>query len=141
MKYLQSKVKYLRTEVCRLRKKGKCFKMRLANAEKLSINNSFLRVTKNMLKPAQLFMHMQLQAVKKSKGRRFTDDEKILSLSLYKKSPKAYGLLYKYFTLPSIKAMKRLLAKIIICQGINSIIFEKIKTTMVKKDASDRLCS
>lgn len=141
MKYLQAKVKYLRTEICRLRKKGKYFKTRLANAEKLSINNSFLHVTRNMSKPAQLFMHMQLQEAKHSKGRRFTEDEKVLSLSLYKKSPKAYGLLYKYFTLPSIKAMKRLLAKLTICQGINSVIFEKIKKTIIKKDPSDRLCS
>ncbi|KAF9406036.1 hypothetical protein HW555_013454 [Spodoptera exigua] len=84
---------------------------------------------------------MQLQSKKKPKGRRFTIDEKILSLSLYKKSPKAYKHLCSYFSLPSIKAMKRLLGQIKLTTGINPIIFEKIKKTMAERDAPDRLCS
>lgn len=99
------------------------------------------QVVKNMRKPAQLFVHMQMQCLKKSKGRRFTMDEKILALSMYKKSPKAYSLLYKYFTLPSSKAMKRLLSQIKLYPGINPILFEKIKKTVLEKDTPDRLCS
>lgn len=94
-----------------------------------------------MTKPAQLFVHMQQQAKYKPKGRRFTIEEKILSLSLYKKSPKCYRLLYKYFALPSCKAMKRLLSQIKLAPGINNIIFEKINKTLLKKQIPDRLCS
>lgn len=94
-----------------------------------------------MTKPAQLFIKMQLQSTKKPKGRRFSIEEKILSLSLFKKSPKCYRLLSNYFTLPSAKAMKCLLSEIKVSPGINPIIFERIKSTLQHKDTSDRLCS
>lgn len=86
-----------------------------------------------MQKPAQLFVHMQLQSNKKPKGRRFTIDDKVLALTMYKKSPKAYSLLYKYFTLPSSKAMKRLLSQIKLYPGINPILFEKFKKKLYLK--------
>lgn len=107
----------------------------------MSNDIAFRRLTKNMTKPAQLFVQMQLQSTKKPKGRRFSIEEKVLSLSLFKKSPKSYKLLSKYFTLPSSKAMKRLLSRIKLSPGINDVIFDKIKKTMAGKDASDRLCS
>lgn len=138
---LHKKVRHLQTEINRLRKRGGTFKERLANATNLSKNVAFKAVLQQMTKPAQIFMNMQLQAKKKSKGRRFTVEEKILSLSLFKKSPKAYAHFYKYFTLPSTKAMKRLLSQIRLTPGINKIIFEKIKNTMDTKDIPDRLCS
>lgn len=138
---LQKKIRYLKTEIHRLRKRGQSFKERLANATKLSDNVAFNQIFQQMTKPAQLFMNMQLRAKKKPKGRRFSIEEKILSLSLSKKSPKAYGHLYKYFTLPSSKSMKRLLGQIKIAPGINNIIFEKIKKTMNTKEVPDRLCS
>lgn len=94
-----------------------------------------------MKKPAQLFLHMQLQTAKKDKGRRFSLEEKVLALSLYKKSPKCYGLLNKYFTWPSSKTMKRLLSNIKITPGINKIILEKLKKTILQLPVTDRLSS
>lgn len=138
---LQKKVRHLQTEINRLRKRGRTFKERLANASNLSENVAYKSAFQQMTKPAQIFMNMQWQAKKKPKGRRFTIEEKFLSLSLFKKSPKAYGNFYKYFTLPSIKAMKRLLSQIRLTPGINEIIFEKIKKTMSDKEVPDRLCS
>lgn len=139
--FAAAKIKNLQSEIRRLKKRGLSYKARLANAANLFKNTAFQHVIKNMRKPAQLFVHMQLQSAKNPKGRRFTIDEKVLALSMYKKSPKAYSLLYKYFTLPSSKAMKRLLSQIKLYPGINPILFQKIKKTVLEKDASDRLCS
>ncbi|XP_052740676.1 transposable element P transposase isoform X2 [Bicyclus anynana] len=141
MKPFSRKIKHLQTEISCLRKKTKSFKARLASATKLHNDVAFQHVIKNMRTPAQLFVHMQLQGMKKPKGRRFTLEEKILALSLYKKSPKGYSLLYKYFTLPSSKAMKRLLSSIKLCPGINPILLKKIKETVLEKEIPDRLCS
>ncbi|CAH2083306.1 unnamed protein product [Euphydryas editha] len=137
----RKKIKYLQTEISSLRKKVLLYKERVANAEKMSQNVVFQQVVKHMTKPSQLFLHMQLQAKKKPKGRRFTIEEKILSLSLYKKSPKCYRLLYKYFALPSSNAMKRLLSQVKLAPGINKLIFAKINKTLLNKAVSDRLCS
>ncbi|CAH2086827.1 unnamed protein product [Euphydryas editha] len=138
---LNAKIRQLRSTISRLRKKGQSFQTRLRNAEMLSKTVSFQNVTRNMTKSAQLFVQMQMQTLKKPKGRRFSNEEKVLSLSLYKKSPKCYALLNKYFTLPSAKTMKRLLYKIKISPGINTVIFQKIRKTMSGKPLSDRLCS
>ncbi|KAJ8736244.1 hypothetical protein PYW08_006900 [Mythimna loreyi] len=141
MRPFHQKLKYLRNEIGRLRKKEQSFKKRLANAEKLCNEAAFQQVTKNMTKPAQLFVHMQLQSTKKPKGRRFSLEEKVMSLSLFKKSPKCYRLLCKYFALPSAKAMMRLLSQIKLVPGINPIVFKKIKKGLAEKDVPDRLCS
>ncbi|XP_072947212.1 uncharacterized protein [Epargyreus clarus] len=141
MKPLFTKIKYLKSEICRLRKRCVTFKSRLESAHKMSSDMVFNSVVEKMTKPAQLFVSMQCQSGKKSKGRRFSLEEKILSLSLYKKSPKSYSLLCKYFTLPSSKAMKKLLSDVKLCPGINAIIFNKIKKNVKCMDISDRTCS
>ncbi|CAH2088872.1 unnamed protein product [Euphydryas editha] len=75
----QRQVTQLKTEVLRLRKRGLSLKARLTNATKLNV--AFEKVTKNMTNPAKLFTGMQcLLTIKKPKGRRFTVEEKVLSL-------------------------------------------------------------
>lgn len=128
--------------MCRLRKQGKGLKSRLENAEKLFKKSYFLKVIKNMTPAAKIFTSMQyFQVGKKPTGRRFSTEEKVLSLSLYKRSPKCYGLMSKYFVLPSTKSLKRLLAQIKLSPGINKIIFDKLKKTVSNLDTEDRLCT
>ncbi|CAG4981338.1 unnamed protein product [Colias eurytheme] len=136
---LFTQIKLLRSEVSRLRKKGQTI-TRLRNAEALSEYKVFQHFAR-MSKPAQLFVRMQLESSKTPKGRRFTNEEKVLSLSLFKKSPKSYAHLCKYFILPSLKSMKRLLSTIKIHPGINSIMFKKIKESVLEKPKPFRLCS
>ncbi|RVE47945.1 hypothetical protein evm_007459 [Chilo suppressalis] len=57
------------------------------------------------------------------------------------KSPKCYRMLSKYFTLPSSRAMTRLLSNIKIGEGINKLIFDKIKHGLHDQDVSQRLCT
>lgn len=116
--------------------------MRLRQLKKASIKTDFEKLTRNMPKSAKIFTRMQfMEGHKKKKGHRFILDEKILSLSLYKKSPKAYSLMSKYFTLPSRKVLKTLLAQVKMQPGINPIIFNELKTTISKMQPQDRLCT
>ncbi|CAH0405002.1 unnamed protein product [Chilo suppressalis] len=140
-KETERKTKNLRREIYRLRKKCTSFKSRLESASKLSDSAAFQRVTANMTLSAKIFTNMQFRETKKKpKGRRFTLEEKILSLSFYKRSPKAYTLLHKSFTLPSGKSLRNLLGKVKILLGINKPIFKKIRDTVAELSNSDRLC-
>lgn len=140
-KATQKKTKNLQREIFRLRKRCISFKSRLDAASKLSDRAVFQKVTAEMSLPARLFTTMQYrEAKKKPKGRRFTLEEKILALSFYKRSPKAYTLLHKSFTLPSSKSLRNLLGKIKIGPGINNLIFKKISNTVADMNEDDRLC-
>lgn len=95
-----------------------------------------------MTSSAKVFTKMQFTETKKHPlGRRFTLEQKIISLSLYKKGAKVYSLLSKMFTLPSTKTLRCLLAKIKIESGLNNIIFEKIKDTVRNMNIQDKLCT
>ena len=86
----------LKRKVQYLHKKCRGFKSRLAAATKLSESEAFQRVASNMSVAAKLFTNLQMREThKKSRGRRFSLEEKILSLTMYKQSPKAYRLLQK----------------------------------------------
>ncbi|RVE48289.1 hypothetical protein evm_007040 [Chilo suppressalis] len=137
----QQQIKNLKRQINKLRKQGRDFKSRLSNAEKIKDDIAFKRVTRNMSSPAKIFTKMQFsQTYKKPSGRRFSLEEKILSLSLFKRSAKSYTLLAKLFTLPSTKTLRSLLAQIKIKSGLVNIIFEKIKDTVQKMNLEDKLC-
>lgn len=94
----------------------------------------------NMSNPAKLITRIQAQETqKKKKGRRYTMDEKILCLSLYKKSPKSYKLISKLLTLPSRKSLKQLMSRIKLHAGINETIFDELKNTVTKMPLQNRL--
>ena len=66
-------------------------------------------------------IEMQLRnANKKSHGRRFTTDDKLMALSFYKHSPSTYRFMHNILILPSITTVKRQLSKIELDTGINS---------------------
>lgn len=138
----QRNIKNLRRQIYRLRKRGKDVKSRLENAEKLFNRSDFQKVVKNMKPAAKVFTNMQYyQAQKKVTGRRFKIEEKVLSLALFKRSPKCYGLMSKYFILPSTKSLKRLLAKVQLSAGINKIVYEKLRKTIANFSTEDKLCT
>lgn len=84
---------------------------------------------------------MRLQP-QKPRGRRFTIDDKVFALSLYKQSGKAYKILSKVLALPSPKCIVNLLKKIPFDTGINQRIFENLKKIVQKiKNRLDRYCT
>jgi len=79
-----------------------------------------------------LFMKLQVRETNKAnRGQRFSMDEKMLSLSLYKRSPKCYRMLSKLFTLPSKRTLNTILSTVVIstgiCASIMSVLKENVK--------------
>lgn len=136
----QRQIINLKKMVTRMKNKEESFKTRLARAERVA--RSSVKLTSNMSKAARIFTGLQCrESGKSSRGRRFTEEEKVLSLSLLKRSPKSYNLLCKYFCLPSKKTLLNVLKAVKLVPGINKIIFEKLKDTVSKMNSEDRVCS
>lgn len=114
---------------------------RILKAEKYLNNNakSLNKFNAFTLKLMKSQMRMQLQ---KPCGRRFTIDDKVFALSLYKQSGEAYKLLSKVFALPSSKCIVDMLKKIPFHTGINKQIFEHLKNAVKKiRNKLDRYCT
>lgn len=115
-------------------------KYRIKMANKFNKNSKSLRglneFTRNFIE-SQIRMQSQ-----KPRGRRFTVDDKVFALSLFKQSGKAYRTLSRVFALPSRKSIVDLLKKIPFEPGINNRIFEHLKTAVKKlKNKLDRYCT
>lgn len=67
--------------------------------------------------------------IKKPKGRRFTQEDKVLVLALYKRSPSGYRLMHSLLILPSITTVKRHCSRIELDTGINDNITKLLKET------------
>lgn len=104
------------------------FKKRLFEAEKFSKEKALEENLTLLNKVARQFIQCQLrEAGKNPKQHRFTIDEKIMSLALYKQSPKSYRFLSKIFVLPSKGTLNNFLNEIEFAAGINENIFESLK--------------
>ena len=73
-------------------------------------------------------------------GTRYTSEEKMMCLALYKASGSAYPLLSKWFSLPCPRTMSRLLQNIPIFPGINEFVFTNLKICVEKMKLKDKLC-
>lgn len=126
----------------KLRGKCKDLKQNIKKAAKISQSKAFLKAVDNLPKPAALFVGMQLnKAHVKPKGRRFTTEEKILSLTIYKQSQKAYNLMRRLFALPSKRCIQQILNNIILKPGFYHAIIENLKETVKKLHEEKRICT
>lgn len=110
------------------------FASRAQAAEKFS--KKFLE---KMTPAATMFTRLQVRETsKKSKGHRFTIDEKMLSLSLYKRSPKCYRILSKLFTLPSKRTLNLILSSVSIRPGISPLVMNVLAENVKKLKPIER---
>ncbi|KAI4470647.1 thap domain-containing protein 9 [Holotrichia oblita] len=117
------------------------FRRRLQLCEKYAESTLFEKMSV-MTPAAKTFLNIQLRETKhKKQGRRFTQDEKILCLSLLKQSPKGYDLLHKMFTLPSRKTLNLFLGQMTLNTGINEQLFTTLKASIKKMKPIDRHCA
>lgn len=115
------------------------FKTRLANAEKFNDKYLVSRLSQKSTAAASLFMQLQVRETKKcSRGHRFNLNEKMLSLSLYKRSPKCYRLLAKLFTLPSKRTLNNILSSVTISPGICPLMMKVLKDNVKNLKPSER---
>ncbi|CAK1593889.1 unnamed protein product [Parnassius mnemosyne] len=118
------------------------FRKRTQRALKFSKDQSFLNMTKNMNPLAQKLFWMQIkQANKNIKGRRFSDEEKLIALSILKQSPKCYRFLQKMFILPSKTTLNKVVASLDVTSGINLKIFEALKLEVETWPELRKFCS
>lgn len=102
----------------------KCFRRRLFEANSFSKTELF---RSSLGKIKLRFIENQIENMnKKAKGKRYSIEDKVLSLALYKQSGTGYRL-PKIFDLPSKKTLTTLLNRIPISPGLNSYVLKVLK--------------
>lgn len=127
----------------KLRTLSEKYKSQLKNikcADKVSKSKKFLEYIENFPEPIKIFSKMQMQIKTKPRGRRFTYEEKIMALSIYKQSSKAYNFLKNIFILPSRRCLQKQLSVILLEPGINSQIFDQLKESVKRLPKEKKLC-
>lgn len=76
------------------------------SSRQLSVEEVIAGAASYLQGPALAFLSCQLrQAGRKSRGRRWSSDDKLLALSIYNQSPSAYCFLSSYLLLPSVRSL------------------------------------
>ncbi|KAJ8974299.1 hypothetical protein NQ317_009539 [Molorchus minor] len=132
---------YYKRRANALNRKNLNFKEKLTSLEKVTNEKSFLNLTKNFSNAAFHFFKRQVESFgKNAKGIRFSLEDKILGLALYKQSPSAYKLLSKIFVLPSRVTLQKMLSRIPISAGIHDAAFSTLKAASKNMKAQDKYC-
>ncbi|XP_074025793.1 uncharacterized protein [Leptinotarsa decemlineata] len=140
-KHLYGRVIDSSKKLARLSRQLRTYQEKLHAAKKLSDSVNFQNLVKHINTLTYTFILSQIRSQKLvPKSRRFTTDEKILSLTLMKASGKGYRLLSKIFALPSKRTLTNLLNKIPIKPGINKRMFESLKNNVAKMKEIDKTC-
>lgn len=110
---------------------------------KATLQGDFIRQIETNISPAaaRLFARQLACGKKSPKGRRFTTDDKIFALSLYKRGPKAYKLFQTMFAVPTPRTLISLLNRLPFPPGINESIFAHLREKVSNMDPSDRACA
>ena len=74
------------------------------------------------------------------RGRRWNCEEKILAVSLMKRSPKSYVLLQTSFSLQSGRILQSLLNTVHFRTGINNHVFDALRYSVQKMSEKNRYC-
>jgi hypothetical protein len=113
--------------------------VRLENATRASKDEHFQQIMDKVNPMTYKFI---LQQVKNQKlvprARRFTLEEKIFALTLYKASGKGYKLLSKIFALPSVRTLTNLLNNLPFTPGINKQLFNSLGETVKRLSNKDK---
>lgn len=140
-KKLRRKVYKLESRLKSLSSKCNAQKKKIECAKNLSNSKIFLNTIDKLPKSMQIFTKLQFKHKNKPRGRRYTTDEKIMALSIFKQSTKAYSFLEKLFVLPSKRRLQKLLSQIPLKPGINEDIFKHLKKTVCRLPKEKRLCT
>ncbi|XP_050497704.1 uncharacterized protein LOC126878851 isoform X2 [Diabrotica virgifera virgifera] len=117
------------------------YQEKLQAAKRLSETVPFRKLAEKVNPLTYTFILSQIRTQQqKLKGRKFTIDEKVLALTLFKGSGKGYKLLSKIFSLPSKRTLTNLLNKIKLNPGINEIMFKMLQKSVHKMTPRDRHC-
>lgn len=136
MKTIESKEAHIR-KLKKLAKERACSIRQLSN---LNDSRVVREIFKDLPSTTANFLISQLKCARRSpQGRRWTVDEKIVALALFKKGPKCYNLLRKFVAMPCKKSLMDLLKNIPFESGINQHILQHINESI--KNIEDRVCA
>ncbi|XP_041968497.1 uncharacterized protein LOC121740625 isoform X2 [Aricia agestis] len=115
---------------------------RAKRAVKFAKEHSFEEMAEKMNPYAKKIFEMQINlCTKKKKGRRFTLEEKLITLAIMKQSPKCYRFLHKIFILPSSSTLNKMVSRLKIEAGINPQFFTLMKKEVDTWEDSKKYCS
>lgn len=123
------------------RKKALNYRRRLKDAATLANKQTFMKLTSNLSKTTWNFFESQLRcATKRPQGWRFSTNDKIMSLALYKQTCSGYKFLSRIFTLPSRVTLMKLLNSIDIEPGINKLVYKTLKDMSANLQQCEKYC-
>lgn len=140
-RYLYKRARNLQGTVGVYKKRVSLLQKQLSSARRVSsfICNPKKRALRN---EAVKFCLQQLsRSHVKNKGQRYSLDEKLLSLAIYKTSGPAFRFLSKWFCLPSKRTMSKLLQNIDIKEGTSPLVMTNLKNCVKKLKEKERLCT
>ena len=127
----------LRTKVCRLKTKA------LKEKEKTWTKSEAIDIVSQFISgPALDFVRSQIQlSDRNSKGKRYSDKDKIFALSLYHYSPKCYKMMRKIFSLPGLTTLKGIMRGIDIKPGFHQSILEALHCKVQSMSEKSKMCA
>lgn len=130
---LKRKVRVLQKTVSHLKRqslcKSKSDKHGQSSPSKISDAIAILKPHFSKYPDTWKFISTQIRLVHtKSRGARWSEEDKICALSLYHASPACYKILRKLFKLPSISTLQEVMTNIDLRPGFHQSIFDGLKT-------------
>jgi hypothetical protein len=136
---LYDRIRRKESALCKLRKKYRSRKLK----DPCDVDSDPLmqKISKSLTAEAvRLLAAIIWNSRHKPRGRRWNFEEKILALSLLKRSPKLYILLQTLFPLPSGRTLQSLLNTVHFRTGINTHVFDALRHSLQKMSEKDRYC-
>ena len=128
-------------KLCKLQEKLKNQRNVVQHLEYLHKQHLFAAIDKDLNEITKNFIHSQLRnCSQKPSARRWTVNDKIFALSIFKRSPKLYRHLCSIFILPSTRLLKAVSAKIPFEPGINIAVVQELKRKCKSLKKLDRNC-
>ncbi|KAG8231855.1 hypothetical protein J437_LFUL015122 [Ladona fulva] len=120
--------------------KSKMYKLKCL--KKLYDENKFQFIEESLNEVTKNFINSQLRnAAKAPSAKRWSVEDKVFALSIYKRGPRLYRYLATHFHLPSPRLLKSLLSKIPFGTGLNTAVMEVLKAEVSKMYEHDKYCA
>lgn len=140
---LKMKIRNLKIQVCKLKAKMREVN-RLKKTRKAGVNKESVMKQLKKLLPAKSYAFVRTQIhmfQRKAHGFRWTTQDKAFFLSLLHASPKCYRLLFKVFSMPSVRTLQKLMKSIDLKPGFNHNILATMKKAMETTKPMDKVCA
>jgi len=138
-KKLYCRIQTRESALCKLRKKYVTKKMK--EVCQFDCNTLIQALSSSLTVLTSVFLASFFRNIRhKPKGSRWSIKEKVLALSLLKRSPKSYTFLHSLFPLTSRQSLQSFLNTVHFRTGINAHVFNTLKHTLQTKADGDKVC-